>query len=183
MIQPTISALRGGGGIRGGAALLAVLLAGFLAIQAASAQEKRVMGWVEKVRIDPEGLVLAAKLDSGAEHCSLHAARVTQFTRGGQTWVRFEVPNDHGERRILERKRVRMAKIKRHHGGSQKRPVVRMGLCIGDVYKVTEVNLVDRAGFKYRLLIGRKFMEEAVIIDPARMFTVEPACKESPSLE
>ena len=33
------------------------------------------------------------------------------------------------------------------------------------------------------MLIGRKFMEGAVIIDPSAKYTVEPKCKESATLE
>ena len=45
------------------------------------------------------------------------------------------------------------------------------------------MNLVDRSGFQYRMLIGRKFMEGAVIIDPSAKYTVEPECKEAASVE
>ena len=33
------------------------------------------------------------------------------------------------------------------------------------------------------MLIGRKFMEGAVIIDPSAKYTVEPECKETATLE
>ncbi|HZE21601.1 MAG TPA: RimK/LysX family protein, partial [Desulfobaccales bacterium] len=70
-----------------------------------------------------------------------------------------------------------------HFNQAQKRPVIKIGVCLGRIYKETEVNLVDRTGFKYRMLIGRKFMEGAVIIDPAVKYTIEPSCSEPASLE
>lgn len=71
---------------------------------------------------------------------------------------------------------MRIAKIKRHFGRSQKRPVVQMGVCLGDVYQETEVNLVDRTGYNYQMLIGRRFLNDRFIVDPDLHFTLKPAC-------
>jgi hypothetical protein len=78
---------------------------------------------------------------------------------------------------------LRTATIKRHYLKSQQRPVIKLGLCLGTIYKETEVNLVDRSGFQYRMLLGRKFMEGEVIIDPSAKYTVEPECKEAAIVE
>jgi len=40
---------------------------------------------------------------------------------------------------------VRIAKIKSALGKDESRPVVTLGICIGNVYRITEVNLVDRS--------------------------------------
>jgi hypothetical protein len=148
-----------------------------------AAAQKWVVGWVEKVRIYPGNLVLHAKLDSGAEYSSLHAANLTQFERDGKTWARFELQDRESHTVTLERPILRLATIKRHFLQSQKRPVIKLGICLGNFYRVTEVNLVDRSGFMYPMLIGRKFMEGAVAIDPASKYTVEPNCGEQPPLE
>ena len=51
------------------------------------------------------------------------------------------------------------------------------------MYKETEVNLINRKNYQYRMLIGRKFMEGTVIIDPSAKYTVEPECKGAAPLE
>ncbi len=158
---------------------LVIVTAGVLNLAGpAGAGEKKAVGWVEKVRIYPGDLLLAAKLDSGAEYCSLDARNITFFRQGKANWVRFEVGTHAGKTVTLERPVIRQATIKRHFAGSQKRPVISLGICLGGFYKETEVNLVDRSGFQYPMLIGRKFMEGSLLIDPSRKYTVEPDCGE-----
>ena len=122
-------------------------------------REKKVVGWIEKVRISPGNFIVHAKLDSGAEYSSLDAANLTEFDRKGEPWVRFDLTERDGQKITIERPLLRTATIKRHYLQSQKRPVIKLGVCIGNLYQETEVNLVDRTGFIYPLLIGRKFME------------------------
>jgi hypothetical protein len=152
-------------------------------ISPAAAMDKQIVGWVEMVRLQPENLLLKAKLDTGAEYCSLDATNISQFERQGQTWVRFDVNDHHGKTTTLERPLVRMAPIKRHFGKSQRRPVIRLRVCVGKTSEETEVNLVDRTGFIYPMLVGRKFMQDHLIIDPTGKFTAEPICEEHPGSE
>jgi hypothetical protein len=158
--------------------LLAGLLGALVMALPAAGGEKKVVGWIEKVRIHPGNFVVHAKLDSGAEYCSLDAANLTEFERNGQRWVRFDLTERDGQKITLERPLLRTATIKRHYSKSQQRPVITLGVCLGDIYRETEVNLVNRTGFQYRMLLGRKFMEGAVIIDPAARYTVAPECPE-----
>jgi hypothetical protein len=74
----------------------------------------------------------------------------------------------------LERKVERVARVKKASGGVQDRPVVRLGLCLGKTYRVTEVNLTDRSGFKLPLLVGRSFLSDGFAVDASRTDTVEP---------
>ncbi len=165
-------------------ALLAGLLGTlFLALPAVAA-EKTVVGWIEKVRIYPGNFLVHAKLDSGADYSSLDASNLQFFERDGKKWVRFDLAENHtGNKVTIERPLLRWAPIKRHNEEPQRRPLIKLGVCLGNIYKETEVNLVDRKNYYYRMLIGRKFMEGAVIIDPAAKYTVEPNCQESATLE
>jgi hypothetical protein len=163
--------------------LLVGLLSVLVLVLPGAAAQKKVVGWIEKVRIYPGGLIIRAKLDTGADNSSLDATNLTEFQRDGRRWVRFDLDNHEGEKVTIERPLLREANIKRHFHKAQKRPVIKIGVCLGSIYKETEVNLVDRTGFNYRMLIGRKFMEGAVIIDPAVKYTVEPNCSEPATLE
>jgi hypothetical protein len=149
----------------------------------ATAMDKQIVGWVEMVRLQPENLLLKAKLDTGADNCSLDASNITNFERQGQTWVRFDVNDHDGKTTTMERPLVRMAPIKRHFGNTQRRPVIHLRVCVGKVSEETEVNLVDRSGFNYPMLIGRKFMQDRLIIDPTAKYTAEPICEEHPGSE
>jgi hypothetical protein len=163
--------------------LLAVLLGGMMLAGPAAAGEKVIVGWIEKVRLYPGNFIVHAKLDSGAEYCSLDASHLQEFERDGKPWVRFDLTECEGNTITMERPLLRHATIKRHYLKSQTRPVITLGVCLGNFFKETEVNLVDRTGFQYRMLIGRKFMEGAVLIDPAAKYSIDPSCQEPNTVE
>lgn len=140
------------------------------------ASDVAVVGWIERVRLDGDGLVLAAKLDTGADTSSLHASDIRWQSRKDGDWVVFDVTNARGDKVQFERKVIRIARIKRIGGESQKRPTVMMGLCLGQVYRQTQLTLVDRSGFNYELLVGRRFLAHYFAVDPARINTTEPSC-------
>jgi hypothetical protein len=165
-------------------ALLAGLLGILVLALPAVAAEKTVVGWIEKVRLYPGNFLVHAKLDSGAEYSSLDAGNLQFFERNGQKWVRFDLAEKReGKNITFERPVLRYAPIKRHNQEPQRRPVIKLGVCLGNIYKETEVNLVDRKNYIFRMLIGRKFMEGVVIIDPSAEYTVAPNCQESATLE
>lgn len=141
-----------------------------------TAVAKATIGWLENVAIYPGNLPMQAKIDSGANTSSLHCNCSAPFYKNGEQWVKFEMFDRQGKTVPIERKISGEIKIKRHFGESQKRLVVRMGICIGNYYAETDVNLIDRSGFKYPLLIGRDFLEKAFLIDPQLTFTSNPQC-------
>ncbi len=142
----------------------------------AHGESYEMVGWVEKVCILPGNLMLRAKVDSGAVSCCLHAPDVVQFDRNGEKWVRFHILDIKGNKTSVEGKVVGVRRIKRHFGAFQDRLVIRLGVCLGNVYKKVDVNLVDRSGFDYPMLIGRNFMQGKLVINPSTMYTVEPNC-------
>lgn len=142
--------------------------------------EKSVIGWVEKVRVYPGDLVVKAKIDTGAEHSSLNCLCVTPYVRDGEKWVKFTVTSFEGNTVELERPIHRMAIVKRHFGESQERPVVKLGVCLDGVYREVDVNLVDRSGFNYQMLVGRSFMAGHLLVDPEKKYLKPPRCKDAP---
>ena len=158
-----------------------VLLAPILASSPIAAQNKDIVGRVEKVRICPGDLVLRAKLDTGARNSSLHAPGITKFEKNGEAWVRFSLKDHRGEEATMERKLVRQATIKQKAADSEKRPVIMLGICMGRQYREVEVNLVDRANFNYPMLIGRSFMSGHFVVDPELKYTIEPDCVGAPA--
>ena len=135
----------------------------------------RVMGWVENVRLFPGGLRIPAKLDTGARTSSIGVSGLKVFWRGGQKWLRFSVSNRNGTKGSFERPVVRVARVRRSQTKTVERPVVKLGLCIGNSYREVEVNLAVRSHLNYAMLIGRTSMQ-GIVIDPSQKFTAEPAC-------
>ncbi|MDR3603278.1 MAG: ATP-dependent zinc protease [Desulfomonilaceae bacterium] len=142
------------------------------------AQEKQTVGWIEKAHITPGDITLDAKLDTGADSCSVNALDIKEFERDGRTWVRFTIADKKGQKVTLEREMVGVKKVKRHGCPNQERYVVNLGICIGNYYSEIEVGLVDRRVLKYPLLIGRNFMAGRLIPDPSVEYTTKPACQE-----
>jgi hypothetical protein len=138
----------------------------------------QVAGWVENVSIFPGNIKVKAKLDTGARHSSLNATDIDAFERGGEKWVRFKLKNWKGRTQSFEARMNRMATIKQHDAQSATRPVIRLGICLGSVYKEVEVNLEDRSKFNYQLLIGRSFLKKSFLVDSSATFTLQPSCQE-----
>jgi hypothetical protein len=141
-----------------------------------NAADKKIVGWVEPVAIAPDGVEVNAKVDTGAQTSSLDCACVTMLEEGDK--VRFSVIGNDGQRVWFVRHVERIARIKRQNAKTQERPVVRLGLCMGDVYREVEVNLVNRENFKYPMLLGRNFTNGTAIVDPGTTLTTTPNCKE-----
>lgn len=141
-----------------------------------AAQAKEIVGYAEKTRIYPGGLEIRTRIDTGASLASLHCDCITPIKRGGEDWVSFTVTNYAGEKIRLEEKIQRIATIKRHHGETQERYVIELGICLGSVYRTAEVTLIDRAGLTYPMLVGRDFMGKDFLVDTAEKFINDPHC-------
>lgn len=158
---------------------LASMVIGFMLVLTGfqtMASEPVRAGWVEKAVVYPKKFVIHAKLDTGAKTSSIDARDPEYITRDGENWVRFSITNQKIETVIIEAPIVRHSKIKRHFGESQTRPVILLDLCVGNVRKKEEVNLVDRTGMNYPLLIGRNFLKDTFLIDSNATYMLSPGC-------
>lgn len=135
-----------------------------------------------QLHLDGQPLRLKAKLDTGAKSSSLDATDITPFERDGRHWVRFR-PSRSGldEAPLVEQPVARYVRIKRHSGPYDRRPVIRLPLCLGDELRTVEVNLTDRGNFIYPLLLGRKALAGLAVVDPARTFLRAPSCTGTPA--
>ncbi|HGA2319025.1 TPA: ATP-dependent zinc protease [Pseudomonas putida] len=164
--------------------LLALLSLMALPVMAA---EPTLYGRYENIKL-PElgGETLKAKMDTGAFTASLSAKDIELFKRDGEEWVRFRLATKDADGKVYEHKVSRISKIKgradeEDEGDApevSKRPVVDLELCLGDVKRTVEVNLVDRSNFNYPLLVGSKALREfKAAVNPAKKFTAgKPDC-------
>lgn len=139
-------------------------------------KNRLIVGLIERVVIFPGKFMLHGKIDTGARTSSINAQNIDHFKRSGVRYVRFSVTNRENKTITLERRVVRWVRIKEIGYISQRRPVIKLGLCVGNVFRNTEVSLADRTGFNYQILVGRKFTNQRIIVDPAREYVVEPSC-------
>lgn len=157
--------------------LRCLLPAAFAWPSMSAAVQPAVVGWIEPVKLGSEGLLLPAKLDTGADTSSLHVADIQWTRRTDGDWVAFDVTGKDNRTVRLERKVQRVVRVKKASGGVQERPAVLLGVCLGDTYRVTEVNLTDRTGMKLPFLVGRNFLANRFAVDSSRMDTIEPDCR------
>ncbi|HLR14117.1 MAG TPA: ATP-dependent zinc protease [Burkholderiaceae bacterium] len=148
----------------------------------ASASDKNIYGLHEYVGIAQAGIVLEAKLDTGATTSSLSATKIELFEKDDEQWVRFQLAIEDAPDKTFELPTVRSSRVKRRaedydpedEKSYVKRPVVEMDVSLGDSTETIEVNLADRSRFKYPFLLGASAMKQfKVVVDPSESFTAK----------
>lgn len=159
-------------------AVLAVSLPlGAMAQEEAERRSLSVIGQVEDVRFADGGLTLEARIDTGATSTSVDARDIETFERDGDEWVRFEVVTDDADSLVMERRVADTIDIVGAGGSREERYVVEIDLCLADVLRTVEVNLADREGLTYRLLIGRDLLlDGGFLVNVAQDHSHEPRC-------
>ncbi len=139
----------------------------------ASSGEKLTIGEAEYIAVPAIDAVFDARIDTGATTTSIYATDVEEFERDGKSWVRFVVQNPDAEKEYpMELPVARVAMIKkRGQEGETRRPAVALDLIMGEVTRLVEVNLADRTGFEYPLLIGRDFLRDVAVVDVSKKYT------------
>ena len=151
-------------------------------MEAAQASNTTIVGWVERVHLDDVDQGFVAKLDTGATTSSIDAKIIKvdapkEKKRGEHGHIVFSVQDDESTARVLKRKILRWVRIKKKDSGFLRRPVVNMAFCIGEKLIRDEVNLADREGFLYPVLVGRNMLKRGnVAVDSSRTFATKPQC-------
>jgi hypothetical protein len=120
-------------------------------------RSKTIVGWVESVElpaIDTESFL--AKLDTGAETCSLHATGIDISGRR----VTFAVA---GQRHSLRLKEIRS--VKSSNGGETWRPVVELEVRFNGRRDVVEFTLANRGSMRFPVLLGRNYLQDGYLVD------------------
>ncbi|MFT5519523.1 MAG: hypothetical protein ACI9IA_000106 [Enterobacterales bacterium] len=156
---------------------LLMLLTLSTSIMANSSQtELSIAGWIENALLVSHGLKLRAKLDTGAKTSSINAVNIKNFEKQGKLWIKFDITNFEGKTITIERPVLREIVIKRHFADKQVRPVIELAICIGTRTKLIQVNLIDRSGFNYQLLVGRNYLSGNLLVDASSKYKMELLC-------
>lgn len=135
-------------------------------------------GYIENVFVGNLGLEMKGKLDTGADSSSVHAFNVEIYKRGERdNWVKFRLVGKDGRAIRYDQNVVRFVHIKTKTGGTLRRPVIHLPLCIGGKRARAEVNLADRGEFEYDILIGREFLASRILVDSSRTFMALEDCE------
>ena len=163
--------------------LLSLISSSGLAMANKPEDGKKVYGWVEKTTLEPWGVELKTKLDSGALTSSLHATDVDIFEKNDEDWVRFTVDVEDEAtgkkvKKTFEKPRYRKVII-RGAGGEERRPVVLMNICMGDTIYEEQFTLNDRSDMIYPVLLGRRTLSHLGYLDVTETFLHEPDCDQA----
>jgi hypothetical protein len=148
---------------------LSVCAAGWLLIGAAVATDKPVIGAVEHVILEPQGIKITARIDTGAATTSLDARNVKIL----EDKVTFNLSPKFGGAEvsmpIVGWKHIRTS------GSRERRPIVEMDLCIDSKRLRVLVNLSDRSEMRYPLLLGRNVIIGNFVVDPSHSYLTKPS--------
>ncbi len=149
------------------------------AMRNALAGEKRIIGWLEKVRLPEYGFVLKAKIDTGAKNSSIHAFDIEYLQTEGKpsgSRIRFKSADHQGRYRSIEADVLRQARVKTSSVETETRPEIEMEICLAGIRKRIRVNLTDRAEMNYRMILGRTALEGDFVVDVSQKYTAESSC-------
>jgi hypothetical protein len=132
------------------------------------------IGWREWVGLPTlETPWIKAKIDTGARSSSLHAFDMEPFEREGQEWVRFSIhpwQRSDSDAHTVDAAVIDWRSVRSSSGQSDRRPVIRTDLRIGDTIHDVEVTLARRDEMGFRMLVGREALRRRFLIDPGRSY-------------
>jgi hypothetical protein len=133
--------------------------------------DKMLVGELEYVYIDPPGVTVIARVDTGATSSSLHAENLVPFERDGEDWVRFDMMISEKDFITVEEKIVRHVRVVQQADPSgSRRPVVEMRVRIGDIQDTFEFTLADRSHLENEVILGRNFLADVTLVDVGKQF-------------
>lgn len=142
-----------------------------------------VIGVTEYVDIPAWRILrLRAKIDTGARSSALHVENIRELG-GGR--VRFDVrlSRSESDRRVTVESRIaRRGQVRPSSGEPEQRIFVAVKVRIGPVEREIELSLVDRGKMIFRMLIGRRALAHAFLVDPGRRYVLYQPSSQQPAL-
>lgn len=109
-----------------------------------------------------------AKVDTGAFRSSLHCEFIGAFAEDGETYLKIRTTDMSGEPISEEPMTVRQvgtARVRSSNGEQQERPIVLLDVIINGEHHSTEFTLSNREDLKFPILLGRKLLRNAFVVD------------------
>lgn len=134
--------------------------------------ETVVLGWREWASLPGLGIrAVRVKVDSGARTSALHVDAQWRFHEQGAPWVGFRVTPGASEWAVEAAAPLSDERPVTDSGGHRTlRAFLRTTLVLGGVEREIEMNLAERHGMLFPMLLGRTAMARAFTVDPGRSF-------------
>lgn len=129
-----------------------------------------VIGYIESVDLaELELYGLDAKIDTGADSCSIHCDDIVVNGDTVTFLLHDEVhPAYHGKEITLPI--AKRGKVKSSNGKSEERIFINIAIKLGCKTYNTEISLSNRENMKYAMLIGRRFMSHRYLVDVSHKY-------------
>ena len=137
------------------------------------APQRILVGWREWLVLPELGVPgIRAKIDSGARSSALHVDAHWRFTEGGAPWVGFRLSPDGVHGPVIEAAAPMLDErdVTDSGGHRTRRIFLRTRLRLAGIEREIDINLSDRRGMLFPMLLGRTAMARVFTIDPARSF-------------
>jgi hypothetical protein len=121
---------------------------------------KQIIGSSELVHIYPGDFLITARIDTGANTTSLGAEDLQIINEDGINFALFLLDG-----KLVKHKIIKFVKIKQHDADSERRPVIKLKITLGDITQIVDVTLTNRSNFEYKMLIGVNFIYDHFIVD------------------
>ncbi|HET7332947.1 ATP-dependent zinc protease [Dyella sp.] len=133
------------------------------------------LGWRERLALPQFGIAsLKVKLDTGARSSSLHVDELENFTRDGNTWLRFMVGLGRRSSRPVhcEAPACDRRVVVDTGGGRSERWFIRTEVMLAGERFEVDINLTDRRHMLFPMLLGRTALVGRFKVDPALSYTL-----------
>ncbi len=133
-------------------------------------QPTTIIGWKEWIALPKLGiLAVKAKIDTGARTSALHTFSLEEFQADGQRMVRFGIHPLQRRKDIecfCEAPVLEQRRVKDSGGHYEKRYVIQTTAKLGAVSWSINITLTNRNSMQFRMLLGRKAVEDRFLINP-----------------
>jgi len=130
------------------------------------------VGWEEWVGLSDLGIpAIRAKVDTGAQTSALHAFSIHRVDSRGRARVRFGVhplPEQPDVELFCEADLVAEREVTSSNGETELRFIVATRLAVGGQSWPIEISLTNRERMAYRMLLGRRALEDRAVVDVTR---------------
>lgn len=109
-----------------------------------------------------------AKVDTGAFRSSLHCEFIGAFAEGDETYLKIRTTDMSGNPISDEPMTVRQSgtvRVRSSNGEIQQRPIVMLDVIINGEQHTAEFTLTNRGDMKFPILLGRKLLRNAFVVD------------------